>query len=189
MRPVVMVIGPAAGLVPSVAGAKTMIDPFTALAAISTAVKLVKTAAKTVQDVESLGPVLSKFFSAKADAITVIQQSKAGKFSGSAMGQAIELELAIEQARAFEEEVKMLFFQSNKMDVWAKIIARAATMNRDQAHQARKEREAKARRDKEIDEAVTMALLVLTVVVVLGAVGWFVWEALEQCAGKCAINN
>jgi hypothetical protein len=42
-----------------------MLDPFTALAAISTAVKLVKTAAQTVKDVESLGPVLGKFFSAK----------------------------------------------------------------------------------------------------------------------------
>lgn len=82
-----------------------MIDPFTALAAIQTAVKLVKTAAKTVQDVESLGPVLSKFFTAKADGIKVLQQSKTKGFKGSAMGQAIELELAIEQARAFEEEV------------------------------------------------------------------------------------
>jgi hypothetical protein len=133
-----------------------MLDPFTCLAAISTAVKLVKTAAKTVQDVESLGPVLGKFFSAKADAITVISQSKQGKFSGSAMGQAIELELAIEQARAFEEEVKMLFFASNKMDVWAKIVARAASMNKDAAHQARKEKEAKAKRDKEVDEIITI---------------------------------
>lgn len=166
-----------------------MIDPFTALAAIQTAVKLVKTAAKTVQDVESLGPVLGKFFSAKADAIAVVQQSKTGKFSGSAMGQAIELELAIEQARAFEEEVKMLFFQSNKMDVWAKVLARAASMNKDAAHAARKEREAKARRDKEMDEAVTMFLLILVTTVVLGAVGWFVYEALQQCAGTCAINK
>jgi len=166
-----------------------MIDPFTALAAIQTAVKLVKTAAKTVQDVESLGPVLGKFFSAKADAITVISQSKQGKFSGSAMGQAIELELAIEQARAFEEEVKMLFFQSNKMDVWAKIIARAASMNKDAAHAARKEREAKQRREKEIDEAVTLFLIILVTLVVLGATGWFVYEALQQCAGTCAINR
>ena len=166
-----------------------MIDPFTALAAISTAVKLVKTAAKTVQDVESLGPVLGKFFSAKADAITVIQQSKQGKFSGSSMGQAIELELAIEQARAFEEEVKMLFFQSNKMDVWAKIIARAASMNKDAAHQARKEKEAKARKEKEMDELITLILLVITVVVVLGATGWFVMEALNACNGNCAINK
>ena len=166
-----------------------MIDPFTALAAIQTAVKLVKTAAKTVQDVESLGPVLGKFFSAKSDAIAVVQQSKSGGFKGSAMGQEIELELAIESARAFEEEVKMLFFQSNKMDVWAKIIARAASMDRDAAHAARKAREAKARHDKEVDDLIVMILLIVTVVVVLGATGWFVLEALAKCNGNCAINK
>ena len=166
-----------------------MIDPFTALAAIQTAVKLVKTAAQTVKDVESLGPVLGKFFSAKADAIAVVQQSKTGGFKGSAMGKAIELELAIESARAFEEEIKMLFFQSNKMDVWAKVVARAASLNKEAAHEARRAKEAKARHDKEVDELVTLILLVLTVVVVLGATGWFVVEALAKCAGNCAINK
>ena len=164
-------------------------DPFTALAAIQTAVKLVKTAAQTVKDVESLGPVLGKFFSAKADAIAVVQQSKTKGFKGSSMGQAIELELAIESARAFEEEVKMLFFQSNKMDVWQKVVARAASMDKEAAHNARREKEAKARHDKEVDEVLTLALLILVVVVVLGATGWFVYEALEQCAGNCAINK
>lgn len=164
-------------------------DPFIALAAIQTAVKLVKTAAKTVQDVESLGPVLGKFFSAKSDAIAVVQQSKSGGFKGSSMGKAIELELAIEQARAFEEEIKMLFFQSNKMDVWAKIIARAASMDKEAAHNARRAKEAKARHDKEVDELITVILLVITVVVVLGATGWFVYEALEKCAGTCAVNR
>lgn len=162
-----------------------MIDPFTALAAIQTAVKLVKTAAQTVKDVESLGPVLGKFFSAKADAITVVQQSKTGKFSGSAMGQAIELELAIESARAFEEEVKMLFFQSNKMDVWAKILARAATMNKEAAHEARRQREAAQRRKKEVDELITLILMLVIFIAVLGGVGWIVYEAVQQCSGKC----
>ena len=162
-----------------------MIDPFTALAAIQTAVKLVKTAAKTVQDVESLGPVLGKFFSAKSDAIAVVQQSKSGGFKGSAMGQAIELELAIESARAFEEEVKMLFFQSNKMDVWAKILARAASMNKEAAHEARRQREAAARHKKEVDEIITIVLMVAVLALVCGGVGWVVYEAVQQCAGKC----
>jgi len=166
-----------------------MIDPFTALAAIQTAVKLVKAASKTVQDVESLGPVLGKFFSAKSDAIKVVQQSKTGGFKGSAMGKAIELELAIESARAFEEEIKMLFFQSNKMDVWAKILARAASIDKEAAHQARREKEAKARKEAEMDELITLILLVVTVVVVLGATGWFVLEALNACNGNCAINR
>ena len=162
-----------------------MIDPFTALAAIQTAVKLVKTAAKTCQDVESLGPVLGKFFSAKSDAIAVVQQSKSGGFKGSAMGQAIELELAIESARAFEEEVKMLFFQSNKMDVWAKILARAASMNKEAAHEARRQREAAARHKKEVDEIITIILMIGVLALVCGGVGWVVYEAVQQCAGKC----
>ena len=166
-----------------------MIDPFTALAAIQTAVKLVKTAAKTVQDVESLGPVLGKFFSAKADAVKVVSQSKQGKFSGSSMGKAVELELAIEQARAFEEEVKMLFFQSNKMDVWAKIIARAASIDKEAAHDARREREAAARRKKEIDELIELILLGLVFFVMVGAIGYFSIEILEQCAGNCSFQK
>jgi hypothetical protein len=162
-----------------------VIDPFTALAAISTAVKLVKTAAQTVKDVESLGPVLGKFFSAKSDAIKVVQQSKTKGFKGSAMGKAIELELAIESARAFEEEIKMLFFQSNKMDVWAKIVARAASMDKEAAHDARREREAAERKKKEIDEVIELVLLALVFFIMVGAIGYFVLGILEQCNGKC----
>ncbi len=166
-----------------------MIDPFTALAGIQTAVKLVKAAANTAKDLESLGPVLGRFFSAKSEAITVVQQSKQGAFKGSAMGQAIELELAIESAKQLEESIKMLFFSRNKMDVWGKIVARAAAIDKEAAHNARRAREAKARRDQEVDEIITVILLVLTVVVVLSATGWFVMEALAKCNGNCAINK
>ena len=163
-----------------------MIDPFTALAAISTAVKLVKKTVATVQDVESLGPVLGKYFSAKADAIEVVSK---GGFSGSAKGQAIELEMAIESARVFEEEIKMLFFQSNKMDVWQKIVARTAKIERDHAIAEGKRKAAAKKRQGEVDEIITIILLVLTVVVVLGATSWFVIEALAKCNGNCAINK
>jgi hypothetical protein len=162
-----------------------MIDPFTALAAIQTAVKLVKTAAQTVKDVESLGPVLGKFFSAKSDAIKVVQQSKTGGFKGSAMGKAIELELAIESARAFEEEIKMLFFQSNKMDVWAKILARAASIDKEAAHEARRQREAAARHKKEMDEVITLVLMFVVLALVCGGVGWIIYKAVQECGGRC----
>jgi hypothetical protein len=159
-----------------------MIDPFTALAAVSTAVKLVKKTISVVQDVESLGPVLGKYFSAKADAIAVV---KKGGFSGSAKGQAIELEMAIEQAKVFEEEVKMLFFQSNKMDVWKKIIARTAQIERDHAIAEGKRKAVALRRKQEIDEITNIGLILLVFVALLGGVGWLVYEALQQCGGKC----
>jgi predicted Rdx family selenoprotein len=162
-----------------------MLDPFTCLAAIQTAVKLVKTAAQTVKDVESLGPVLGKFFSAKSDAIKVVQQSKTGGFKGSAMGKAIELELAIESARAFEEEIKMLFFQSNKMDVWAKILARAASIDKEAAHDARRQREAAARHKKEMDEVITLVLMFVVLALVCGGVGWIIYKAVQECGGRC----
>lgn len=159
-----------------------MIDPFTALAAVTTAVKLVKKTISVVQDVESLGPVLGKYFSAKADAIAVV---KKGGFSGSAKGQAIELEMAIEQAKVFEEEVKMLFFQSNKMDVWKKIIARTAQIERDHAIAEGKRKAVELRRKQEIDEITNIGLILLVFVALLGGVGWLVYEALQQCGGKC----
>ena len=153
------------------------------------AVKLVKTAANTAKDLESLGPVLGQFFSAKSAAISVVHQSKQGAFKGSAMAQAIELELAIESAKQLEESIKMLFFSSNKMDVWAKILARAASIDKEAAHNARRAKEAKARRDKEVDEIITIILLLLVVVVVLGATGWFVYEAMQQCNGNCSFQK
>ena len=159
-----------------------MIDPFTALAAISTAVKLVKKTVATVQDIESLGPVLGQYFSAKADAIEVVSK---GGFSGSAKGQAIELEMAIESARAFEEEIKMLFFQSNKMDVWQKIVARTAKIERDHAIAEGKRKAAAAKHKKEMDEVITIVLMLLVFVLVLGGVGWVVYEAVQECGGKC----
>ena len=163
-----------------------VIDPFTALAAVNTAIKLVKTTVSTVKNLESLGPCLGQFFSAKAEAVEVVKQ---GGFKGSAMGKAIELELAIEQARAFEEEVKMLFFQSNKMDVWQKIVARAAKMTSDQIQSDKREREAAKRRKEEIDEVVSIVLVVLLCCVLLGTLLYFVYEALQLCKGNCAFQK
>jgi hypothetical protein len=157
-----------------------MIDPITALAAVSSAVNLVKKAVKTVQDVQSLGPVLGQYFDAKAQAIEVVEKAKTGSFKGSSLGKALELELALEQAREFEEQVKMLFFQSNKMDVWARITARAKQMEADAAKAERRRKEAKQRRQDEIDEIFIIAAAVLTTLVLLGVTFYFVLEAMQR---------
>jgi hypothetical protein len=157
-----------------------MIDPITALAAVSSAVNLVKKAVKTVQDVQSLGPVLGQYFDAKAQAIEVVEKAKGGEFKGSSLGKALELELALEQAREFEEQVKMLFFQSNKMDVWMRITARAKQMEADAAKAERRRKEAKKRRQDEIDELILIIVALLATVTVLGLTFYFVMEALQR---------
>ena len=153
-----------------------MIDPITALAAVSSAVNLVKKAVKTVQDVQSLGPVLGQYFDAKAQAIEVVEKAKTGGFKGSALGKALELELALEQAREFEEQVKMLFFQSNKMDVWMRITARAKQMEADAARAEGKRKAEAKRRQAEIDDIILITIAVLTSVFVLGLTVYFIVE-------------
>jgi len=157
-----------------------VIDPITALAAVSSAVNLVKKAVKTVQDVQSLGPVLGKYFDAKAQAIEVVEKAKTGGFKGSALGKALELELALEQAREFEEQVKMLFFQSNKMDVWMRITARAKQMEADAARAEGKRKAEAKRRQAEIDDMILIIIAVLTAVFVLGITFYFVVNALQH---------
>ena len=99
-----------------------MIDPLTALAGIQAAVALIKKVSKTVDDVSSLGPVLGKYFDAKSTATKAAVQAKKSK---SSMGTAIQIEMALDQAKRFEDELQLLFMQSGKVDVWNKIKSRA----------------------------------------------------------------
>ena len=163
-----------------------MIDPLTALAGIQAAVALIKKVSKTVDDVSSLGPVLGKYFDAKSTASKAVVAAKKSK---SSMGTAIQIEMALDQAKRFEDELQLLFMQSGKIDVWNKIKSRAAAMDVEAAHEARREKAAKDKHDKDVDEAITLALMLLVTFTVLGATGWFVYEAMQQCSPNCGFQK
>ena len=154
-----------------------MIDPLTALAGIQAAVALIKKVSKTVDDVSSLGPVLGKYFDAKSTASKAVVQAKKSK---SSMGTAIQIEMALDQAKRFEDELQLLFMQSGKIDVWNKIKSRAAAMDVESAHEARKEKEAAARHKKEMDEVIELVLMALVFFSLLGAIIYFSLGILEQ---------
>ena len=163
-----------------------MIDPLTALAGIQAAVALIKKVSKTVDDVSSLGPVLGKYFDAKSTATKAVVQAKKSK---SSMGTAIQIEMALDQAKRFEDELQLLFMQSGKVDVWNKIKSRAAAMDVESAHDARREREAAAKRKKEMDELIEIVLIALVFFIMIGAIGYFSIEILTQCAGNCSFQK
>jgi len=158
-----------------------MLDPVSiglALSGIQKAVKMVKQASQTVDDVASLGPVLGRYFTAKDVAVkTVTEAKKSGNASN--MGAAIEIEMALEQTRQFESELQMLFMQAGKVDVWNKIKERAGQMDKADkfAEQAAKDR---AKKQKEEQEEFFIIALVVVLVVVLGVIGfYFVQEAVD----------
>jgi len=156
-----------------------MIDPISALAAVNSAVALIKKASATVDDVASLGPLIGKYFDAKHTATKAARQAK--KAGGSNMGKAIEIELAIKAQKDFEEQLKGLFFSTNNMDVWNNIMQRVAQMDAEDKAEAQREkiRERKRQiRQQEINE-VLIAIGIATVLIIFFAWGFF--ELIEKC--------
>lgn len=161
-----------------------MIDPVTAFAAVQSAVSMIKKASAAVDDVASLGPLIGKYFDAKATAAKAVRESK--KSGGSNMGKAIEIELALKSQRDFEEQLKGLFFSSNNMDIWNNIMIRVAEMDKEEKIEAEREkvrqRNAK-RRQQELNE-IFLAIGILVVVVI--AFGWGIYEFMDYCkSARC----
>ena len=155
-----------------------MIDPISALAAIQSAVKLVKKMSQTVDDVGSLGPVLGKYFDAKNNGVQAIKEAK-DSGNASNMSIAIQIEMALEQAKQFESELQMLFMQAGKVDVWNNIKSRAASMDKaDKFAEKAAEDRAKAKK-AEFEELMT-AIAVVVLLVAVAVFGYFVFQEVQD---------
>ena len=157
-----------------------MIDPISALEGLQKAIGMVKKASKVANDLGGLAPMIGKMFDAKSQATKAMLEAKREK-KGSNMGTALQIEMALEQARAFEEELKMLFMQTGKIDVWNKIKARQAEMDRDDAKEiAALKAEEKRLKQKEQDE-LEMAMLIGGIAFVLLLIGIGINELMDFC--------
>jgi hypothetical protein len=157
-----------------------MIDPMTALAGIQQAIRMVTKASAVASDLGSLAPMIGKLFDAKSTATKALIEAKKGK--GSNMGTALQIEMALEQARAFEEELKMLFMTTGKIDVWNKIKERQAQMDIDDARELRSlQKSEKAAKAKEA-EMQELAIIIGGVAFVLLLVFIGINELMDFCA-------
>jgi hypothetical protein len=135
-----------------------IVDPLTALAGIQNAISMVKKASKVANDLGSLAPMIGKMFDAKATATKALIETKKSK--GSNMGTALQIEMALEQARAFEEELKMLFMTTGKVDVWNKIKARQDQMDIDDARELRALERAEKKAKQKEQEMNELAMII-----------------------------
>ena len=140
-----------------------IIDPIDALNGLQNAISMVKKASKVANDLGGLAPMIGKMFDAKSAATKAMLQAKREK-KGSNMGAALQIEMALEQARAFEEELKMLFMQTGKIDVWNKIKARQAEMDRDDAKEMAALKAEEKRLKAEEEEQMTYLIAGLAIV-------------------------
>jgi hypothetical protein len=161
------------------------IDPIAALEGLQSAISMVKKASKVANDLGSLAPMLGKMFDAKSQATKAMLQAKSNK-KGSNMGAALQIEMALEQARAFEEELKMLFMQTGKIDVWNKIKARQAAMDLEDAKEMKALRLEEKRLKAEEEEQMTYLIAGLALVLLLTMVAFGLSELKDMCAhGRC----
>jgi hypothetical protein len=150
-------------------GRAKMIDPMTALAGLQSAISMVKKASQVANDLGGLAPMIGKMFDAKSHATKAMVEAK--RSGGSNMGQALQIEMALEQARAFEAELQMLFMQSGKIDVWNKIKERAQLMDIEDAHAARQAKEAaKKKKEQETEQMQIVAAAFILILAVLGLI-------------------
>jgi len=163
-----------------------MIDPITALAGIQSAISMVKKAAKVANDLGSLAPMIGKMFDAKSTATKALIEAKKSK-KGSNMGTALQIEMALEQARAFEEELKLLFMQTGKIDVWNKIKARQAEMDADDAQEIRLfNAQERARKQKEAEmNEWAIIICAVTFIVMIFAIGGYELVQFCQTGNRC----
>ena len=162
-----------------------MIDPITALEGLQTAISVVKKASKVASDLAGLTPSIAKLFDAKSTATKAMLHAKrtGGK---SNLGAALQIEMALDEAKRFEEQLKMLFMQAGRIDVWNATKARQAEMDRDDAKEmaALRAEEKKAKAKEEEMQEIAMIIGGVAFVLLLVFIG--INELMSLCPkGGC----
>jgi hypothetical protein len=162
-------------------GCTEMIDPITALAGLQSAISVVKKASKVANDLAGLAPSIAKMFDAKSTATRAMVEAKRSG-NKSNLGTALQIEMALDEAKRFEAELMLLFQATGRADVWQKIKERQQQMDIEDAHLARQAKAEDKKRKEEEDEQLAWAIGVVVIVMLLGAVGWGIAEIQDLCA-------
>lgn len=153
-----------------------------AFAAVQKTVQVIKQAQKTVNDVSSLGPMLGKYFGAKQETVKALEEAK--KKGGSSLAQAIEIEMQLLSQKKFEDELKMIFFQTGHADIWENIQKRVQEGEQAQREAQRRARDAAIKKAKKMAEMVNIAIGIGLVVLLVPPLVWLVIQGIMFAKDK-----
>ena len=158
-----------------------MIDPVTALAGLQSAIGLVRKAAQVANDLGGLGVMVGRMFDAKSVATkAMVEAKRSGNKSNFAL--AMQIENTLMQTAKLEAELQMIYMQTGNIDVWNKIKARAAEMDRDDAIAARQAKEEEKRRKEKAQEELELAAGLTAGAFLLMMLAFGLYELFEFCA-------
>jgi len=160
-----------------------MIDPVTALEGLQSAIGLVRKAAKVANDLGGLGVMVGRMFDAKSQASkAMVEAKRSGDKSNFAL--AMQIENTLMQTAKLEAELQLIYMQTGNIDVWNKIKARAAEMDRDDAIEARKAKEEEKRRKEKEQEELELAAGLTAGAFLLMMLAFGLYELFEFCAAN-----
>jgi hypothetical protein len=129
--------------------------------------------------------MVGRIFDAKSQATkAMVEAKRSGNKSNFAL--AMQIENTLMQTAKLEAELQMLYMQTGNIDVWNKIKARAAEMDRDDAIAARqakaeeKKRKEKAQEELELAAGLTAGAFVL-MMFVFGLYELFEFCVVNRC--------
>lgn len=157
------------------------IDPIAALEGLQSAISMVKKASKVANDLAGLAPSIAKMFDAKSVATKAMVEAKRSG-NKSNLGAALQIEMALDEAKRFESELMLLFQATGRADVWQKIKERQQQMDVEDAHLARQAKADEKKRKEQEQEQMAWAVGIVVIVMFLGAVGWGIAEISDLCA-------
>ena len=158
-----------------------MIDPVTALEGLQSAIGLVRKAAKVANDLGGLGVMVGRMFDAKSQATkAMVEAKRSGNKSNFAL--AMQIENTLMQTAKLEAELQLIYMQTGNIDVWNKIKARSAEMDRDDAIEARKAKEEEKRRKEKAQEELELAAGLTAGAFLLMMLAFGLYELFEFCA-------
>ncbi len=158
-----------------------MIDPISALEGLQKAIGMVKKASKVANDLAGLAPMIGKMFDAKSQATKAMLEAKRSG-NKSNLGTALQIEMALDEAKRFEAELMLLFQATGRADVWQKIKERQQAMDIEDAHAARKLKEDEKRKKEIEQEQMAWAIGIVVIVMFIGAIGFGISEISDMCA-------
>ena len=161
-------------------------DPITtamaAFAAVQKTVEVIKKAKATVDDVASLGPLLGQYFGEKQKTVKALDQAK--KQGGSSLSQAIQIELQLLSQKKFEEELKMIFFQTGHADVWNNIMKRVQEGEEAEREARRRANDAARIKARKMAELVNLVIGIVLIVLLVPPLIWLVIQGIMFAKDK-----
>ena len=157
-----------------------ILSPEDALDGLQSAINLVKKAQAVANDLGGLGVMVGRLFDAKSNATkAMVHAKRSGDKSNFAV--AMQIENALMNTAKLESQLQLLYMQTGNIDVWNKIKARAAEMDRDDAIAARQAKEEEQRQKDAEAEQMAWAAGIVALILLLTMLAIGVQELIQFC--------